>query len=145
MSSLIDRPDYATQYGPTTGDRVHLADTGLVAKIEANLTTYGDELVFGGGKTIRDGMGMVSRFKRSDGALDFVITNAVLIDPLLGIVVKSLAAAIESALQLHELCEAQDPDTRLRLTPILKTLPVAIWLAAPRKVRAVAGRVARVG
>jgi len=86
VSSLIDRRDYATQYGPTTGDRIHLADTGLVAKIDANLTTYGDELVFGGGKTIRDGMGQVSRFKRSDGALDFVITNAVLIDPLLGIV-----------------------------------------------------------
>src|SRR5260370_3701840 len=50
------------------------------------MTTYGDELVFGSGKTIRDGMGQVSRFKRSDGALDFVITNAVLIDPLLGII-----------------------------------------------------------
>ena len=54
MSSQIDRRDYATQYGPTTGDCIHLADTGLVAKIEANLTTYGYELVFGGGKTITD-------------------------------------------------------------------------------------------
>jgi urease subunit alpha len=86
VSILIDRHDYASQYGPTTGDRIHLADTGLVAKVEADLTTYGDELVFGTGKTIRDGMGQVSRFKRSDGALDFVITNAVLIDPLLGVV-----------------------------------------------------------
>ncbi len=86
MSTLIDRHDYAGQYGPTTGDRIHLADTGLVAKVEADMTTYGDELVFGSGKTIRDGMGQVSRFKRSDGALDFVITNAVLIDPLLGII-----------------------------------------------------------
>jgi urease subunit alpha len=86
VSTLIDRHDYAGQYGPTTGDRIHLADTGLVAKVEADMTTYGDELVFGSGKTIRDGMGQVSRFKRSDGALDFVITNAVLIDPLLGII-----------------------------------------------------------
>jgi len=86
VSILIDRHDYAGQYGPTTGDRIHLADTGLLAKVEADLTTYGDELVFGTGKTIRDGMGQVSRFKRSDGALDFVITNAVLIDPLLGII-----------------------------------------------------------
>jgi urease subunit alpha len=86
VSTLIDRHDYAGQYGPTTGDRIHLADTGLVAKVEADMTTYGDELVFGTGKTIRDGMGQVSRFKRSDGALDFVITNAVLIDPLLGVV-----------------------------------------------------------
>ena len=86
MSTLIDRRDYADQYGPTIGDRIHLADTGLVARIESDMTTYGDELVFGSGKTIRDGMGQVSRFKRSDGALDFVITNALLIDPLLGIV-----------------------------------------------------------
>jgi urease subunit alpha len=84
VSILIDRRDYGAQYEPTTGDRIHLADTGLLAKVEADLTTYGDELVFGTGKTIRDGMGQVSRFKRSDGALDFVITNAVLIDPLLG-------------------------------------------------------------
>ena len=84
--STIDRPDYAAQYGPTTGDRIHLADTGLVVEIEQDLTTYGDELVFGGGKTIRDGMGQVSRFKHSDGALDMVVTNAVLLDPLLGVV-----------------------------------------------------------
>ena len=86
MSTLIDRPDYAAQYGPTTGDRIYLADTGLVAEIERDLTTYGDELVFGGGKTIRDGMGQVSRFKRSDGALDMVVTNVILLDPILGVV-----------------------------------------------------------
>ena len=86
MSILVDRRDYAAQYGPTTGDSIHLADTGLLAKIEVDRTTYGDELVFGTGKTLRDGMGQVSRFTRSDGALDFVITNAVLLDPILGII-----------------------------------------------------------
>ena len=86
MSTDMDRRDYAAQYGPTAGDRIHLADTGLVAKIERDMTTYGDEMVFGSGKAIRDGMGQVSRIKQSEGALDFVITNAVLIDPLLGIV-----------------------------------------------------------
>ncbi|TAK76953.1 MAG: urease subunit alpha [Aquabacterium sp.] len=86
MSMKIPRPDYATQFGPTTGDKIHLADTGLVAEIEHDYTTYGDELVFGGGKTIRDGMGQCSRFKRVDGALDMVITNAVIIDPYLGVV-----------------------------------------------------------
>lgn len=86
MSTDINRPDYATQYGPTTGDRINLADTGLVAEIEHDYTTYGDELVFGGGKTIRDGMGQVSRFKRSDGALDMVVTNAVVVDPVLGVI-----------------------------------------------------------
>jgi len=86
MSMKIKRPDYAAQYGPTTGDRIHLADTGLVAEIEHDYTTYGDELVFGGGKTIRDGMGQASKWKASDGALDIVVTNAVIIDPFLGIV-----------------------------------------------------------
>src|ERR1700731_4653359 len=86
MSMKVSRPEYAAQYGPTTGDKIHLADTGLVAEITHDYTTYGDELVFGGGKTIRDGMGQCSRFKRSDGALDMVITNAVIIDPYLGVV-----------------------------------------------------------
>lgn len=86
MTTSVPRPEYAAQYGPTKGDKLHLADTGLVAEITHDYTTYGDELVFGGGKTIRDGMGQCSRFKRSDGALDMVITNAVIIDPYLGIV-----------------------------------------------------------
>src|SRR5699024_1247516 len=80
------RAEYANQYGPTTGDKVYLADTGLVAEIEYDYTTYGDELVFGGGKTIRDGMGQISRVSREDGALDMVITNAIIIDPTLGVV-----------------------------------------------------------
>ena len=66
MSIKISRPDYAAQYGPTKGDKIYLADTGLVAEIEEDLTTYGDELVFGGGKTIRDGMGQASKWKQSD-------------------------------------------------------------------------------
>ena len=86
MSIILDRREYATQYGPTTGDKLALADTGLMAEIERDFITYGDELVFGGGKAIRDGMGQVSRFKRSDGALDMVVTNAVIMDPFLGIV-----------------------------------------------------------
>tara|TARA_B100000780_G_C21106571_1_gene446924 strand:+ start:354 stop:2063 length:1710 start_codon:yes stop_codon:yes gene_type:complete len=86
MSVNIPRPEYAAQYGPTTGDKVHLADTGLVAEIEHDYTTYGDEMVFGGGKTIRDGMGQASKWKQSDGALDMVITNAIIIDPVLGII-----------------------------------------------------------
>ncbi len=86
MSMKITRPDYAAQYGPTTGDKIHLADTGLVAEIEHDYTTYGDELVFGGGKTIRDGMGQASKWKARDGALDLVVTNAVIIDPISGVV-----------------------------------------------------------
>ena len=113
MSLLIERPDYAAQYGPTTGDRIHLADTGLVAEIEDDLTTYGDELVFGGGKTIRDGMGQVSRFKRSDGALDMVITNAVLMDPVLGIV-KCDIGVLDG--KIVGIGKAGNPDT-MNITP----------------------------
>ena len=81
MSLLIDRRAYADFYGPTTGDRVRLADT-LIIEIEKDFTVYGDEITFGGGKVIRDGMGQNSTMSRQDnsGVLDLVITNAVVID-----------------------------------------------------------------
>jgi urease alpha subunit len=84
--SQIDRDRYVRLYGPTTGDRVRLADTDLVAEIESDFATYGDEAVFGGGKSIRDGMGQMPGITNAAGALDLVITNAIVMDPLLGIV-----------------------------------------------------------
>jgi urease subunit alpha len=82
MSLRIPRATYADLYGPTTGDRVRLADTNLVIEIEHDFTSYGDEITFGGGKVIRDGMGQSSRAARdsSPGVLDLVITNAIIID-----------------------------------------------------------------
>jgi len=82
MSLPIDRRAYADFYGPTTGDRLRLADTALVVEIEKDFTVYGDEITFGGGKVIRDGMGQNSTMSRRDcaGVLDLVITNAVIID-----------------------------------------------------------------
>ncbi|XEC93109.1 urease subunit alpha [Paenibacillus tarimensis] len=79
MSSM-DRKSYAQMFGPTTGDAVRLADTELWAEIEKDYTVYGDECKFGGGKVIRDGMGQSSRALRSEGVLDTLITNAVIID-----------------------------------------------------------------
>ena len=79
MSYRIDRKTYAQTYGPTTGDRVRLADTELIIEVENDLTTYGDEVKFGGGKVIRDGMGQ-SQVTRGDGAVDTVITNALIVD-----------------------------------------------------------------
>lgn len=79
MSLKIPRNVYADLYGPTTGDRVRLADTELIIEIEQDYTHYGDEIAFGGGKVIRDGMGQSSRATR-DGALDVVITNAIVLD-----------------------------------------------------------------
>ena len=82
MSLRIPRQTYADLYGPTTGDRVRLADTDLIIEVEKDFTVYGDEITFGGGKVIRDGMGQSSRATREGphGALDLVITNALIID-----------------------------------------------------------------
>jgi urease subunit alpha len=82
MTLKIPRRTYADLYGPTTGDRVRLADTELIIEIEKDFTVYGDEITFGGGKVIRDGMGQSSEAQREDspGALDLVITNALIID-----------------------------------------------------------------
>jgi urease subunit alpha len=76
----IDRRTYADHYGPTTGDRIRLADTDLVIQIEHDATVYGDEAKFGGGKVIRDGMGQSPTATRESGVPDLVITNAVIVD-----------------------------------------------------------------
>src|SRR5579872_6689512 len=80
MSLKIPRRQYAGLYGPTTGDRVRLADTELFIEIEKDLTTPGEEAKFGGGKVIRDGMGQSAAATSKDGVLDLVITNAVIVD-----------------------------------------------------------------
>ena len=77
--SRLSRAAYADMFGPTTGDKVRLADTDLVVEIEQDFTTYGEEVKFGGGKVIRDGMGQ-SQVTRAQGAVDTVITNAVILD-----------------------------------------------------------------
>ncbi len=79
MAFEIQRDAYAAMFGPTTGDRVRLADTDLVIEVEDDRTTYGEEVKFGGGKVIRDGMGQ-SQVSRADGAVDTVITNALILD-----------------------------------------------------------------
>ena len=79
MAQKISREKYASIFGPTTGDRVRLADTELFAEVEYDYTVYGEEVKFGGGKVIRDGMGQ-SQVTRSDGAVDLVVTNALVID-----------------------------------------------------------------
>ena len=79
MPRTIGRAAYADMYGPTTGDRVRLADTDLVLEVEEDRTIYGEEVKFGGGKVIRDGMGQ-SQASRADGSVDTVITNALILD-----------------------------------------------------------------
>src|SRR5436305_6133693 len=79
MSTRNSRSLYADMFGPTTGDKVRLADTDLIIEVEKDFTTYGEEVKFGGGKVIRDGMGQ-SQVSNAQGAADTVITNALVLD-----------------------------------------------------------------
>ncbi|MEM7177872.1 MAG: urease subunit alpha [Pseudomonadota bacterium] len=79
MPATLSRPAYAHMFGPTTGDKVRLADTELFIEVERDLTSYGEEVKFGGGKVIRDGMGQ-SQITRAEGSVDTVITNALILD-----------------------------------------------------------------
>ena len=85
MSFKMNRAAYADMFGPTVGDKVRLADTDLIVEVEKDFTVYGEEVKFGGGKVIRDGMGQ-SQVSRAGGAVDTVITNALIVDAKLGVV-----------------------------------------------------------
>jgi len=80
MSFKMSRKQYAQMYGPTTGDSIRLADTDIIIQVEKDYTSYGDEVVFGGGKVIRDGMGQHPLITRGEGMADVVITNAIILD-----------------------------------------------------------------
>lgn len=82
----MTRAEYAAMFGPTTGDLIRLGDTGLWAEIEHDFTSYGDECLHGGGKTLRDGLGLAVGVTSADGALDMLICNVVVIDAMAGIV-----------------------------------------------------------
>jgi urease subunit alpha len=80
MSIKIDSKEYVSMYGPTKGDKVRLGDTDLFIEVEKDYTVYGDEMKFGGGKTIRDGMGQNASITNKNGALDMLLTNALILD-----------------------------------------------------------------
>jgi len=82
----MSRKDYAAMYGPTTGDGVRLGDTSLIAVVETDHASYGDENLHGGGKTLRDGIGLVAGVTSAEGALDMLLCNVLVIDPVIGIV-----------------------------------------------------------
>ena len=105
MAQKISREKYASIFGPTTGDRVRLADTELFAEVEHDYTIYGEEVKFGGGKVIRDGMGQ-SQVTRSDGAVDLVVTNALVID-YLGIYKADIGVRDG---KIHSIGKAGNPD-----------------------------------
>lgn len=107
MPATISRAAYADMYGPTTGDKLRLADTDLIIEVEKDLTSYGEEVKFGGGKVIRDGMGQ-SQKTRAEGAVDTVITNALIID-VTGIYKADVG--LKSG-QIYKIGKAGNPDTQ---------------------------------
>ena len=107
MPVEISRKVYADMFGPTVGDHVRLADTELIIEVEKDLTSYGDEVKFGGGKVIRDGMGQ-SQISRADGAVDTVITNALIVD-ITGIYKADIGLKNGS---IHAIGKAGNPDTQ---------------------------------
>ena len=114
MAHRIARADYAAMYGPTTGDRLRLGDTDLIIEVERDLTTYGEEVKFGGGKVIRDGMGQ-SQVSRAGGAVDTVITNALILDHS-GIYKADVG--LRDGL-IHAIGKAGNPDTQPGVTIII--------------------------
>ncbi len=114
MATKISRGTYADMYGPTTGDRVRLGDTDLIIEVEKDFTTYGEEVKFGGGKVIRDGMGQ-SQISRAGGAVDTVITNALIVDHT-GIYKADVG--LRGGL-IHAIGKAGNPDTQPGVTIII--------------------------
>src|SRR3954464_5377493 len=114
MSVKIKRSVYADMFGPTTGDRVRLADTDLIIEVEKDFTTYGEEVKFGGGKVIRDGMGQ-SQVTNRQGAVDTVITNAIVLDHW-GIVKGDVG--IKDG-KIHSIGKAGNPDIQPGVTIVI--------------------------
>src|ERR1700721_1356180 len=114
MSTRMQRPGYAEMFGPTSGDRVRLADTDIIIEVEKDFCTYGEEVKFGGGKVIRDGMGQ-SQITNRQGAVDTVITNALILDHW-GIVKADVAL---KAGKIFAIGKAGNPDIQPGVTIII--------------------------
>ena len=114
----ISRQEYNNLFGPTVGDKIRLGDSNLYVEIERDLRVYGDEAVYGGGKTIRDGMGLANTITSEEGALDLVITNVTVIDPIQGVVKADVG--IKNG-RIAGLGKAGNPNTMEGVSPELIT------------------------
>ena len=131
---VLSRSAYADAYGPTTGDHIRLGHTSLVARIEKDYTTYGEECKFGGGKSLREGMGQMTSVS-ANLALDCIITNAIIIDAKLGIVKADIGM---KGNKIHNIGKAGNPDTMngVTLTPGLEMIVrPTIDVIAGKKIR----------
>jgi urease subunit alpha len=116
----ISRQQYNNLYGPTVGDKIRLGDTDLYIEIERDLRVLGDEVVYGGGKTLRDGMGTANTITSNGGSLDLVITNVTVLDPLLGVVKADVG--IKDG-KIAGIGKAGNPNVMDGVTPTLCTGP----------------------
>jgi len=116
--SKLSRKQYADLYGPTVGDKIRLGDTDLYIEIEQDLRTFGDELQYGGGKTLRDGMGSDNQLTQVAGCLDLVITNVTVLDPLLGVIKADVGIKDGKIVGVGK---AGNPSTMDNVTPGLTT------------------------
>src|SRR5580692_3001885 len=114
MPHVMSRAAYAQMFGPTVGDRIRLADTDLLIEVEQDHTIYGEEVRFGGGKVIRDGMGQSQR-SRAEGAVDTVITNALILDHW-GIVKADIAV---KAGRIAAIGKAGNPDVQPKVDIVI--------------------------
>ena len=118
--ATISRQEYNNLFGPTVGDKIRLGNTELYVEIEKDLRVYGDEVVYGGGKTIRDGMGTANTITSKAGSLDLVITNVTILDPMLG-VVKADVGVKDG--KIAGIGKAGNPNIMQGVTPTLCTGP----------------------
>ena len=132
----ISRQEYAGLFGPTTGDRIRLGDTDLYIEIERDLRGYGDEAVYGGGKSLRDGMGMDNQLTSAGGAPDLVITNVTIVDSMLGVI------KADVGVKDGKICgigKAGNPGTMQGVTPELAVGPATDAISGEQLILTAAG------
>jgi urease subunit alpha len=120
VMAKLSRQQYNNLYGPTVGDKIRLGDTDLYVEIERDLRVFGDEVVYGGGKTLRDGMGTANTITSAGGSLDLVITNVTILDPLLGVVKADVG--VKNG-KIAGIGKAGNPNVMDGVTPTLCTGP----------------------
>jgi urease subunit alpha len=132
----VSRQEYANLFGPTTGDKIRLGNTDLYIEIEKDYRVYGDEAIYGGGKTLRDGMGMDNQLTSSGGALDLVITNVTVVDAVLGVVKGDVGVKDGKIVGIGK---AGNPSTMEGVTPGLSVGPATDAISGEKMILTAAG------
>ena len=134
--ATISRNDNNMLFGPTVGDKIRLGNTDLYVEIEKDLRTYGDEVVYGGGKTLRDGMGLANEATSNQGSLDLVITNVTILDPILGVIKADVG--IKDG-KIAGIGKAGNPNIMKGVTPELVTGPSTDAISGEHMILTAAG------